>query len=63
MQRILLGISDFKKAYDSVKRDVLCSILIAFGAPIKLIRLMKMCLNGTYNRVRVGKHLSDNSEV
>jgi hypothetical protein len=36
---------DFKKAYDSVRREVLCSILIEFGAPMKLLRLIKMCLN------------------
>jgi hypothetical protein len=26
---------------------------------MKLVRLVKMCLNETYSRVRVGKHLSD----
>jgi hypothetical protein len=26
---------------------------------VKLVRLVKMCLNETYSRVRVGKHLSD----
>jgi hypothetical protein len=31
----------------------------AFGIPLKLVRLIKMCLNETYSRVRVGKHLSD----
>jgi len=59
MQRILLGISDFKKAYDSVRRDVLCRILIELGISIKLIRLIETCLNGKYSRVRVGKHLSN----
>jgi len=59
MQRMLLGISDFKKVYDSVRKKVLCSILIEIGIPMKLVRLIKMCLNGTYRRVRVGKHLSD----
>ncbi|KAJ4437673.1 hypothetical protein ANN_17818 [Periplaneta americana] len=33
---------DFKKAYDSVKREVLCDILIESGIPKKLVRLIKM---------------------
>ena len=35
---------DFKKAYDSVRREVLFNILIEFGVPKKLLRLVKMCL-------------------
>jgi hypothetical protein len=50
---------DFKKAYDSVRREVLSNILIESGIPMKLVRLVKMCLIETYSRVRVGKHLSD----
>jgi hypothetical protein len=49
---------DLKKAYDSVRREVLYNIIIEFGIPMKLVRLVKMCLNETYSRVRVGKHLS-----
>jgi hypothetical protein len=48
----------FKKTYDSVK-----SILIEFGVPIKLIRLIKMCLNETHTKVRIGKHLSDSFPI
>jgi hypothetical protein len=38
---------DFKKAYDSVRREVLYNILIEFVVPMKLVRLIKMCLNET----------------
>ncbi|KAJ4450431.1 hypothetical protein ANN_01855 [Periplaneta americana] len=44
---------DFKKAYDSVKREVLHDILIEFGIPKKLVRLIKMCLSETYSRVSI----------
>jgi hypothetical protein len=50
---------DFKKAYGSVRREVLYNILIEFCIPLYLVRLTKMCLSETYSRVRVGKHLSD----
>jgi hypothetical protein len=35
---------DMKKAYNSVRREVLYSILIVFGLPMKLIKLIKMSL-------------------
>jgi hypothetical protein len=50
---------DIKKAYDSSKREVLYNILLEFGIPKKLFRLIKMCLNETYSEVRIGKLLSD----
>jgi hypothetical protein len=50
---------DFKKAYDSVRREALYNILIEFGIFLKPERLINMCLNETYKRVRIGKHLSD----
>jgi hypothetical protein len=40
-------IIDFKEAYDSVRREVLYNILIEFGVPMKLVRLIKMFLNET----------------
>jgi hypothetical protein len=30
---------------------------------MKLVRLIKMCLNKTYSKVRTGKHLSDNFPI
>jgi hypothetical protein len=50
---------DFKTAYDSMSKEVLCNILIEFGIYMKLARLNKMCLNEMYSRVRIGKHLSE----
>ena len=49
---------DFKKAYDSGRREVLYNILTESGIPKKLVRLIKMCLTETYSRVRVRKSLS-----
>jgi hypothetical protein len=46
---------DFKKAYDSVRREVLYNILIEFAIARKLVGLIKMCLNETYSRVRIVK--------
>jgi len=50
---------DFKKAYDSVRREALYKIVIEFGIPRKLVRLGKMSLTETYSRFRVGKNVSD----
>jgi len=41
---------DFKEAYDSFRREVLCNILIEFGIPMKPVRLITMRLNETYSR-------------
>ena len=51
-----------KKANDSVRREFLYNKLIGFGIPmnlVRLVRLVKKCLNETSSRVRVGKHLSE----
>jgi hypothetical protein len=36
---------------------------ITFGMPMKLIRLIKMCLNEMCNKVRIVTHLSDNFAI
>jgi len=48
-----------KKTYDSFRRKVLYNILIESGIPMKLAKLIEMCLTETFSRVRVGKNLSD----
>jgi hypothetical protein len=50
---------DFKKAYVSVKIQVLYNSLLEFAITEKLVRLIKMRLNETYRKVHVGKLLSD----
>jgi hypothetical protein len=37
----------------------LYNILIEFGVPAKIVRLIEMCLTETYSTVRVDKNLSD----
>jgi hypothetical protein len=54
---------DFQKAYDSVRREALYNMLIEFGIPRKLVGLIKMCLNESYSRVRIGKNLSDKFSI
>ena len=50
---------DFKTAYDSIRREVLYNTLIDTGFPMKMVRLINMCLNETCSRVRIGKNLPD----
>jgi hypothetical protein len=50
---------DFKKTYGAFRREILYNILIEFGIPRKLVGLIKMCVNETYSRVRIGKNLTD----
>jgi hypothetical protein len=49
-----------QESYDSVRREALYSILTELAVPMKLLRLIKMCLNETHSKVRIGKYLSDN---
>jgi hypothetical protein len=50
---------DFKKAYNSVGREVCCNIVIEFGIPRKQVVLIQMYLNENYSTVRRGKYQSD----
>jgi hypothetical protein len=50
---------NFKKDYDSDKREAIYNIVLEFGIRKKLVSLIKMRLNETYIKVRVGKLLSD----
>jgi len=53
----------FMNPYDSIWREVLYYILFEFCIPMKLIQLIKLFLNETCSRVRVGKHLSDTFHI
>jgi hypothetical protein len=54
---------DFKKVSVSVRMKVLYNILIEFGVPMKLVTLFKICLNETYSKVHVCKHLFDSVPI
>ena len=41
----------------------LYNILVEFGTLIKQVKVLIMCLNETYSRVRIGKHLSDTCPI
>ena len=57
VQRLCIAL---KKAYNSVRREVMCSILTEFDFHMKLVRLYyPYCPNVTCSRIQVGKHLSD----
>jgi hypothetical protein len=43
----------------TVMGEVMYNIFIAFGMPVKLVRLIKMCLNKSYSKVPIGKNLYD----
>jgi hypothetical protein len=49
----------FKESLLLIRREVLHNILIEFGIPMKLFRLIKMCLSKTHSNVRIVTYLSD----
>jgi hypothetical protein len=56
-------LTDIRKAYDAVSWEVLYNILIEFRVAKTLVRLMKICLNETYNKICTGKCLSDGFHI
>jgi hypothetical protein len=50
---------DFREVYDSILREVLYNILVEFCTDEKPLTVIKMCLNETYSKVRIGKFSSD----
>jgi hypothetical protein len=51
------------RQYDSGRRDIFYGILIQVGGPMKLVKLIMTCLNGTYITANIGKQLSDNFHI
>jgi hypothetical protein len=49
---------DFEKAHDSFRREVY-NILTEYDIRMKLVRLIKTCLNETHSKVCIDKSLSD----
>lgn len=54
---------DFKKAYDSIDREVLLNILNEFGVDLKLLALIRATLTDTKSKVKFLGCLSDSFEV
>lgn len=50
---------DFKQAYDSINRERLYEIMKKLGVPTKLVRLVKMTLEGSTNKVSYNGETSD----
>jgi hypothetical protein len=40
-----------------------CTMFLSSGVHIKLVRLIKMCLNETYSKLRIDKYLFDNIHI
>jgi len=54
---------DFKKAYDSIRRQSLLNILMWFNFPIKLINLTEVTLKNTEIKLKVASKASSPVKV
>jgi hypothetical protein len=54
---------DYKQAYDSINRAQLVEIMKELGITKKLVRLVKMTLENTHNKVKIQGKLSPNFET
>ena len=54
---------DFRKAYDSIRRDKLYAIMAHFGIPGKLIRLTKATMENSTYRVKIGTIMTDGFKI
>jgi hypothetical protein len=54
---------DINKTYDSVRTEELYNVLIELGVPMKLVLPNEICLNETYIKFRICKHLSDSFPI
>jgi sorting nexin-29 len=54
---------DFKKAFDSIKRSAMFSILRHYGIPDKIVRAINTIYNGSKSRVLVDGKLSDQFNI
>jgi hypothetical protein len=52
---VLQRFREFKKSYDWDRSDVLYSIPIEFGVPMKLVRHIKVYRNESYSEVHIGQ--------
>jgi hypothetical protein len=56
-----ISVTDFGEAFNSARVEVVYSNFIEFCILllVKLVKVIKMCLNETYSKVRIDKNLSD----
>jgi len=50
---------DNKKAYNSLDRKRLWEALRAFNIPMKIIKMVQLCISKTYSKVKLGNEVSD----